>query len=393
MKAATLTPCILKQKQKADKTWQVLIRLSYAGKSRYLPTSLFCTRRDLTSAYKIKNQRIIDECAYLVSEYRQRLAPLHIALHDYTIDEIVDKLKSRAADIPTFSEYFATWCERNSNLRGLGNYKTAFRSFCAFLRHDNIAFGEVTTSAMKNFEASLKGHKTAQHNYTSYIKRIFNEAKEEYNDEDRGIMPIRHSLRYTPPKAPTPPKKALSTDTIRQIFAMPYGKNWRRNLTLDLFRLSFALMGINAIDIYHCTRYEDGCIIYNRSKTAARRADGSLMVVRVDERIKPLFDKYRGKSHVFYFAERYNYYEFYRFIKRGIVHLSRELGQWVTFYSARHSMATIAVNEVGINKYIVNDMLCHKDPSMLVTDIYIKKDFKPMNQANEQLLDYVLGKK
>ena len=31
------------------------------------------------------------------------------------------------------------------------------------------------------------------------------------------------------------------------------------------------------------------------------------------------------------------------------------------FYSARHSFATIAVNDVRIPIYIVNDMLCHVD--------------------------------
>lgn len=191
----------------------------------------------------------------------------------------------------------------------------------------------------------------------------------------------------------TAPVLPLDADMIRRIFAMPYTGRESTDFALDLFRLSFALMGMNGIDLYHCTRFEDGCIVYNRSKTAERRADGSLMVVRVDERIKPLFDKYRGKHHVFIFAERFRSYQhYYNHLKLGMMRLSNEVGQWVTFYAARHSMATIAVNDCGISKYIVNDMLCHKDPAMAVTDIYIRKDFAPMNDANRVLLDYVLGK-
>lgn len=36
-------------------------------------------------------------------------------------------------------------------------------------------------------------------------------------------------------------------------------------------------------------------------------------------------------------------------------------------------------------------MLCHVDPSMHVTDLYIRKDFEPMNAANFRLIDFVLG--
>lgn len=60
------------------------------------------------------------------------------------------------------------------------------------------------------------------------------------------------------------------------------------------------------------------------------------------------------------------------------------------FYAARHSMATIAVNNVGISKHIVNDMLNHVESSMKITDLYIKKDFTAINEANFRLIDYVL---
>ena len=53
-------------------------------------------------------------------------------------------------------------------------------------------------------------------------------------------------------------------------------------------------------------------------------------------------------------------------------------------------MATIAVNDVGISKYVVNDMLNHVEPSMKVTDLYIKKDFTAINEANFRLIDYIV---
>lgn len=54
-------------------------------------------------------------------------------------------------------------------------------------------------------------------------------------------------------------------------------------------------------------------------------------------------------------------------------------------------MATIAINDVRIDKWTVNEMLCHTDLSMKVTDLYIKKDFSPINEANFRLLEYMFS--
>ena len=45
------------------------------------------------------------------------------------------------------------------------------------------------------------------------------------------------------------------------------------------------------------------------------------------------------------------------------------------YCAARHLWATIALNKVGIHKYIVHAALNHIDDSMKVTDIYIERDF------------------
>ena len=62
------------------------------------------------------------------------------------------------------------------------------------------------------------------------------------------------------------------------------------------------------------------------------------------------------------------------------------------YYAARHSLATIAVNDVKISKYVVNDMLNHTDPALRVTELYIKRNFSEINLANEKVLDFVFKK-
>ena len=39
----------------------------------------------------------------------------------------------------------------------------------------------------------------------------------------------------------------------------------------------------------------------------------------------------------------------------------------------------------------VNLMLNHTDQSMRVTELYIKRDFAPINEANFRLMEYVFG--
>ena len=81
-----------------------------------------------------------------------------------------------------------------------------------------------------------------------------------------------------------------------------------------------------------------------------------------------------------------------RSINIGLKEIGKELGiEKLQFYAARHSMATIAINKVGISKYIVNDMLCHVDSSMRITELYIEKDYAPINEANFKLLHYMFG--
>lgn len=59
------------------------------------------------------------------------------------------------------------------------------------------------------------------------------------------------------------------------------------------------------------------------------------------------------------------------------------------FYISRHSWATIARNDLSIDKETINEALNHADKHMAITDLYIKKDFSAINEANKKVLDYI----
>lgn len=394
---ATFKALIKKGNKRADGTWNVVIRFTHNSKVRFIPTTMYINKKDITASFKIKNANILDRCNDIIKEYRSRLSELSLEFNDIDIDTIVSYIRQKKENKGvSFTRFAAKWTEE-STIKGIKNYKTALNALCSFVGRDNILCEEINVKTMKAFENALKDRPRAQSLYPNCIKTIFNAAKEYYNDED--IIRIKHSLdKYKPVEQNIAEKRALDVETIRRIFALPYdnikvkGKSSRHDLALDCFRLSFCLMGMNSADLFNATEIDGNTIVYDRMKTKDRRRDKAEIQVKITDYIKPLVEKYKGKERVFNFYERFTTMEsFNRAINIGLKEIGRELGiDKLQFYAARHSMATIAVNEVGISKYIVNDMLNHTDQSLKITELYIKKDFSHINEANVKLLDYVL---
>ena len=396
---ATFKAMIKKGNKKADGTWNVVIRFTHKTKVRFIPTTIYITKKDITASYKIKNANILDRCNDIIKEYRNRLSELSLEFNDIDIDTIASYIRQKKENKGiSFTDFASKWI-KESTIKGIKNYKTALNALCSFVGRDNILCEEINVKTMRAFENALKDRPRAQSLYPNCIKTIFNAAREYYNDEDNDIIRIKHSLdKYKPVEQNIAEKRALDVETIRRIFALPYdnirvkGKSSRHDLALDCFRLSFCLMGMNSADLYYADKLEDNVIIYDRMKTKDRRRDKAEIQVKITDYIKPLVEKYKGKERVFNFYERFTTMEsFNRAINIGLKEIGKEIGiERLQFYAARHSMATIAVNDVKISKYIVNDMLNHTDQSLRITELYIKKDFNTINEANVKLLDYVL---
>ena len=389
---ATFKATIKKDKQRSDKTWNVLIRFTHERKVRYVSTTMYVTKKDLTASFKIKNQQVIDKCDDLIRIYRDKVNKLNLEINSMDIDSVIDYLKSKddksGIDFIAFSR---KWCASHTEIKGIRNYLTALNSLCTFFGRESILCSEITVQKLKEYEEYLSDKKRAQSLYPSAIVRLFMEARNYFNDEDNNIIRIKQNLsKYKPKQQNVAEKRALTVDEIRNVFNISYtgikvrGMDNRRDLAKDCFMLSFCLMGMNSADLYNATEFDGEYITYYRTKTKDRRNDNAKMVVKVHPIIRPLIEKYRGKERVFNFYERFSSMgDLNRSINIGLKEIGRELGiDNLQFYSARHSMATIAINKVVINKYIVNDMLCHVDSSMRITDLYIQKGHCPQFCVN-----------
>lgn len=384
-----------------DKTLTVFIRVTYKRKIKYIQTSMSVTKKDLTASYKIKNRQILDRGEELIREYRRKADMLNLELNDMNINEVVDFITRKQENNGlNFTKYAEKWLNA-AEIKGVKNYQSAINALKKYFNKDNILFSDITANSMKAFEKSLADRPRAQSLYTNCIVKIFNDGRDYYNDEDNDIIRIKHSLRkYIAPRQNVAQKRALSVSDIISIINLPYldtptreGCPCRRDMAKDCFVMSFCLMGMNSVDMYNAKDFDGETLTYERTKTKDRRSDNALIAVKVHPFIKKLIEKYRGKEYLFTFRKRYSSAaDFNRALNIGLKEIGRELNiDNLQFYSARHSMATIAVNEVGISKYVVNDMLNHVEPSMKVTDLYIKKDFTTINEANFKLIDYVVN--
>ena len=414
---------ILKNKQKADGTYNVKIRMTHNREVKRLSTNIFVRPCDLTKSLKLKNPQFIKEADALVRKYQEICATLPMGASNYSIDEILEFIKvaqEKNKNID-FIQFCKEWLEQ-TRIRGKKNYKTALNSFITYIGKDSLPTNQLTKDLIKGFmeyllekrairtaELERQGKRIPSNRavslYLGSIRHLFNEAKKKYNDHDRGIILIHNSPfeGIELPKQEATRKRALSPEVIKKIWELPYILNRTNgrericpyNLAKDCFILSFCLIGMNSVDLYNCSELEDGVITYYRTKTKGRRLDKAKMQVIIPTMLMPIIHKYRDftRKRIFNFYHNYSTANnFNRAINAGLKEIGKLLKvDDLEYYAARHSWATIALNKVGIDKYTVHAALNHIDESMKVTDIYIERDFRLENEANRKVIEFVFG--
>ena len=420
----TIKAEIKRSELKVDGTYNVKIRFTLDRKVKRLSTNLFVTQQDLTKSLKFKEDTSIKrEIDRLVLYYREQCLKLQLDQNHYSLDEIVEFLNGEQEKQQTidFIKFSREWIA-SATIKGAPNYKTAINALVRFVGKEELDINLITLDFLEQFKTFLIGERDARTKklmqqgkrvtsnrtlslYLVSIKKLFSEAKRKFNKKDKNLILIPNSPfeDFKIPKQEATRKRAISADIIKKLWKLPYKdmkkgykSTCRYNLAKDCFILSFCLMGINSADLYNATEMRGNTIIYNRTKTKARRLDGAKMMVDIPKIVQPLIDKYKDSTG----KRLFNFYQYYgdeKTFNKAINCGLKEIGAILEvddleYYAARHSWATIALNKVGIDKYIVHAALNHIDDSMKVTDIYIERDFVNENKANTKVVKYVFGK-
>lgn len=388
---------------KKDGTLRAVIKLHHNGARKFIRTEIYVSKEDLTKKGKIKSPQIQQEIDQLIMHYRSKVQKIGLKIESMSIEDVYliiteDQNQSEAPDFFEFVNSIIEQFEKSGRKGMASNYKSALNAFKEFSKVDRISINEINGKLVSEFANHLKNadsrryrHEKVKNSgralslYLSILRAIINRARAEYNDEDRDQIIIRVNpfAKFKIPKEIRPPQRALPITKIRAIRDLELSSEMvRAKMARDCFMLSFYLIGMNSADLFDHPPVVDGRITYERKKTRTRREDKALISVKVEPEAEVLLSKYD-------FTKLYsNSGTFNSAINQGLKQVGKLIGEPdLTFYAARHSWATIAVNVCEIDKYLVHSALNHTDDTMRVTDIYVKKDWSQIDKANRKVLD------
>lgn len=441
----TFKPVVYADNKRQDGTYNVKIRVTHRRQTLKLSTNMYVAAHQMTRALKLKDQSIIDEAKRIIDNWRAIVGRLGAAADVMTVRQVVDHIKQTEQNNMAFElDFIAYGRKKAETMRpgtGIG-YQIALNALVRYIGSETLDISRINARFLTGFERfieaepvlthSRKGairqlHKTkkggrAVSSYLACVRHIHNLAKQEFNDEELGVIRIPQSpfKTYKVKQPPKVKKRAVSPDILQQIInlgdeprrAGSISDFTRRDLARDCFLLSFGLAGMNAADLLSCPAQPlDGdVIIYNRQKTASRREDEAEMHIRIEPQIAPLVEKYKDPmgKRLFRFHLHYSTGNTFNCaLNQGLKRIDaalrairdadqrqndatgedRPLPEHITFYAARHSWATIARSAaLKIDKYTVHEALNHVDADMKITDRYIDRDWSVIWQANAKVL-------
>ena len=399
----------------------VTIRITHNRKPKYIPTSIYVDKTQVSRDCKsIRDEQVLEIIDNRIKELRKSLLKVKFP-ELMSVDELTQLLlnmsNGNAADVFRLDlfDYAETLCERMEEKTAEG-YKTAMNAVKRFIKKDRLDINEITTSWVKRFRNFLEneppvvgktgttyGQKSRGSRAISYylgcIRHIHNEARMEFNDEDTGTIRIpRQPFLHKEiiPAMPITEHRTVTIEEIRRINDCCLLHGSRAELGRDVFMLSFALAGTNAIDLYNAriTDLDGDLLTYCRSKTDSTRSDNARITLKMLPEAFEIMERYKGRGgNLFNFRQRYsNSHEFCRACNKGLKEVAEVAGidKPLTTYYARHSWATIARNNVGIDLDTVNAALNHaRSGSARIADIYIAKNFSAIWKAQEKVMEAV----
>ena len=415
MSTVTINYVIFPHLKKDDGTNFVRIRITHKRKSRYLKTSITLERDDVSRSGKLRHDGKRKLAEDEVTTMREIVSGISTyTLDSMSLDDVVRYIEAKRADGEGFRLDFASYGMQIAEgmKPGTGkNYRVAMNCLVRFFGyHPDIS--EITVRNMRSFEDYIRKEKNmvyhadvglvegegtkserAVNMYTGAVRAIYKRARMEFNDPDLGIMriPVDVFEYYKVPKVPPAEHRDIPMEWVQLMIDQRRGLSGRKRMAVDAFLISFALMGINAIDLFQSAeKPKDGVLHYYRTKTTDARDDRAEMYVRIEPCVQGLVSEYLDRARAFDFHRRY------ASVGTFVAALNKGLKAWkemnkidddFTFYSARHTWATLGSSKrVGIDLVLVTEGLCHVDQARKIDFIYVRKDWERVWDANAKVL-------
>lgn len=402
--STTFSYVIFPHHKRADGTITVKIRMIHNSKVKYCTTSVCVKKEQLTKRMdRITDARILEAVNAKLDEFRQRAALIPNAEY-LSADRLWELVRGEIRHDHVFELDFFVYTRRKMEVmesKTAEGYKSTLSMLGRYLGHERLDINDITYQWLVGFRDFIesqtsKGSRAVSY-YLACMRHIHNLAREEYNDEDvrEPRIPRQPFRRGLIPPQPVTKHRTLTVEQMRAVIAFEPLTD-RQRIAKDAFILSFALIGMNTVDLYHlpADSLADGVINYNRCKTDSKRNDKALMRVRVEPEAGRLILQHKGRRSLLDFADRYaNHRNFNKAVNKGLGEIQQalELDDLSSYY-ARHTWATLARNACGIDRSTIDEALNHATRSdERLLDIYVERDWSWVWDANRQVLDHVFS--
>ncbi len=265
-----------------------------------------------------------------------------------------------------------------------------------------LSFNDITKEWLEGFDRFLVKYNPAKNTRNIHFRNI----RAVFNDAIDNNITTAYPFRKFKIRPEATKKRSLTLEQLRSLFSYPVEPYQQRYL--DMFKLSFFLIGINVTDL--CLLYDispDGHLVYRRAKTK------KMYNIKVEPEALEIINRYRGKNFLLNLMDgikrpRTFTMKFDRALKEigpvtyepnpkwkpksqkhklHKVHHSAFPG--LSSYWARHTWATIA-SEIDIPNETISAALGHSITNK-TTAIYIDYNMGKVDAANRKVIDYVLG--
>lgn len=387
---------------KKDGTIPVKIRMIHNRTTKYLPTPIVITKDQLDKKGRIKDGRIICAVEDLLRKYRLAASEIPMSEH-LSADDLVSSLKaSFEKEKPFALDLFEYTVKKTATMerKTAEGYLSSIHSLQRYIGRETLDINEITYSFLVGYRDWLesefgKGCRAASA-YLSKLRHIHNLARDEFNDDDVGLIriPRQPFKKGLIPPEPVTKHRVLTVEQMKALMAYePVTERGR--LAKDVFLLSFFLIGMNTVDIYNIGKNDihDGVLTYNRAKTDSVRMDNALMMVRVEPEAEEIMERHKGEKRMLDLADRYSDHRaFNNNINIGLKEIGEAIGvPMLSTYYARHTWATIARNVCGVDFSTVHEALNHASRGAdRVTDIYLARDFTRVWEANRKVINILI---
>lgn len=402
---ATFKICV--RNRRKDGLWPVYVRLTHNREVQYIRTDLLVNDGGLSKNHEIRDVYVLRKCLAMIDDYAGKINRRDVSNWDAMQIKNFLQGQSKESTFSDFADSYISKMEEAGSVNNAKIYRSAMKSLTRYLHSDRIGFGDLTRESITGWIAFLGDKKRAKTLYPVCVRMIFREAMLTSQDPGSTLAPIVYDPwgRVKIPTSEVPCKRAIPAELCRRFFACEIpttGKGVRKAAELgrDVAMLSFCLAAINTVDLYKLRKSDlkDGILHYNRSKTAARRKDGAYIEMRVPPLAERLIDKYKSSKDdelLLCFGRSYKSAQsFVAYVDSGIKLVSDMIGlrkdEYLTFYTFRHTWATIAKNDCGASLSEIGFAMNHLQ-SDAVTRGYIKLDFSPAWELNERVYDFIFN--